>query len=181
MRLIYKLRGVLVAPVMIFATLCTWGQMDNRLLAWGIGAATFAAGLALRVWAQMHLHYRLRIRKTLTTTGPYAFVRNPSYIGNTIIVSGICLMTGMFWFLPIQLVYCAAVYALVVRYEEVHLAAMLGAPYREYLSAVPRWLPRWRASSSRPDMRPYLARSLLAEAHNLLYLLLVAFKELVIR
>jgi hypothetical protein len=129
----------------------------------------------------MHLHYRLKIRKTLTTTGPYALVRNPSYLGNTIIVSGVCMMTGMFWFVPIQLLYCAVVYGLVVRYEEAYLAATFGAPYLEYRSAVSRWLPKWRASRSVPDMGTYWVPSLLAEAHNLLYLLLVAFKDLVIR
>jgi protein-S-isoprenylcysteine O-methyltransferase Ste14 len=181
MKIIYKLRGLIVAPVMIFATLCTWGEVRNHLLAWGIGGAAFAAGLALRVWAQVHLHYRLKIRKKLTTSGPYAFVRNPSYIGNTIIVSGVCMMCGMFWFLPIQVLYCAVVYGLAVRYEERFLIATFGAPYIVYRWRVPRWLPRRPAPQERTDMKPYLLPSLLSEAHNLLYLLLVAFKELVIR
>ncbi|MCJ7543717.1 MAG: isoprenylcysteine carboxylmethyltransferase family protein [Phycisphaerae bacterium] len=181
MKVIYKLRGLLMAPLMIFVTLCTWGETDNDLLAWGIGGATFAVGLALRVWAQVHLRYRLKVRKTLTTTGPYACVRNPSYIGNTIILSGVCMLTGMFWFVPVQLVYCAAVYSLVVRYEEAYLATTFGAPYLEYCSAVPRWFPRWRALQTRADMGSYLIPSLLAEAHNLLYLLLFAVKELAVR
>jgi hypothetical protein len=91
------------------------------------------------------------------------------------------MLAELFWFVPIQVLYCALIYGLAVRYEEPHLAAKFGAPYREYLSAVPRWLPRWRPWKQGTDMGVYFTPSLLAEVHNLLLLLPVAVKELVIR
>lgn len=178
MKVIFKLRGLLMVPPMIFVALCTWGEIEKELVVWGVGGVTFAVGLVLRVWSQMHLHYRLKIRKTLTTTGPYAYVRNPIYLANTIMLGGACMLAELFWFVPVQVLYCAMIYSLVVRYEEAHLAAKYGPPYLEYRAAVPRWFPKWRPSQERSDMAAYFSPSLLAEVHNLLYLLPFVVKEL---
>jgi protein-S-isoprenylcysteine O-methyltransferase Ste14 len=137
--------------------------------------------VALRVWAQIHLHYRLKVRKVLTVTGPYRFVRNPIYIGNTLIMAGACMLTELFWFVPIQVVYCAIVYSLVLRYEETHLTAKYGGAYLDYMSRVPRWIPRIGASGSpagRGLLAQYAVPSLRAEAHNMLFLIPFIIKEL---
>lgn len=181
MNAVYRVRGLLMVPPMILITLITWGECENELCIWGIGGATFILGLALRVWAQMHLHYRLESKKTLTTTGPYACVRNPIYIANTAMLAGACMLAELFWFVPVQVLYCAAVYALVVRHEEARLAAKYGAPYREYLASVPRWFPRLRPLARATDMGLYFVPSLLVEAHNLLLLVPFLVKEAFVR
>jgi len=170
-----------MVPPMVFITLCTWGEVENELAVFGAGGVTFALGLALRVWAQMHLHYRLRMSKTLTLTGPYAYVRNPIYIANTTMLAGSCMLAELFWFIPIQVLWCAVVYGLVVRYEETHLAKKYGRAYLEYVSRVPRWLPKvGRSDEGRPRVAGYFGPSLLAEAHNLAFLLPFLMKELII-
>jgi len=169
-----------MAPPMIFITLCTWGEVENDLLVFGLGGVAFAAGLFIRLWSQTHLRYRLHIKTTLTRTGPYAYVRNPIYIGNTFILVGACLLAEMFWFAPIQLLYCAIIYSLVVRYEEAHLAEKYGVAYLDYVKRVPRWLPKLlRPESTRANVTQYLGVSTLAEAHNLLFLLPFIIKEFV--
>ncbi len=159
----------------------SWGEVEKEILVWGIGGVTFALGLALRIWAQTYLHYRLKAKTALTTGGPYAIVRNPIYVANTVMMAGACMLAEMFWFVPIQVLYCAAVYSLVVRYEERHLAAKYGPSYLAYMRAVPRWFPTRRLPSVAADTRPYLTPSLLAEAHNLLLLLPFIVKELIVR
>jgi protein-S-isoprenylcysteine O-methyltransferase Ste14 len=172
MRKIFKLRGLLMVPPMIFIVLCTWGEIEKDWLIFGLGGTTFALGLALRVWAQMHIRYRLKIEKILTTTGPYSYVRNPLYIANTIMLVAACMFSEQFWFIPIQILYCAIVYNLVVRFEENHLLQKYGNAYLDYTYQVPRWFPRLRSLSIKKKVNviEYLIPSIVTEAPNLLIL-----------
>jgi len=169
-----------MVPMMLLAALCTTAETENDLLAFGCGGLVFALGVFLRIWAQMHLHYRLKIRKTLTVTGPYALVRNPIYLGNTLILAGACMLAELFWLVPIQIAYCAVVYTFTVRYEEDHLTEKYGDAYKEYVSLVPRWFPKGTAglSVAEGSFGRYLSASLLAEAHLLLLLVPFVVKEL---
>jgi protein-S-isoprenylcysteine O-methyltransferase Ste14 len=178
---IFKQRGLIMAPPVIFATLCTWNEMENDLIIFGVGDVLFIAGLLLRIWAQMHLHYRLKIQKALTTTGPYGYIRNPMYIGNMIMLVGATITSELLWFTPVMLIYCAVVYNVVVRFEESHLLDKYGDAYAEYISKVPRWIPRSisAGSSAIIDSRRFLLPSLLAEAPSLLLLLPFLIKEVI--
>jgi protein-S-isoprenylcysteine O-methyltransferase Ste14 len=182
MKRIFKYRGLLMLPPMVFITFCTWSEVENSTLVFGLGGLVFALGLGLRLWAQMHLHYRLKTRKVLTTTGPYAYVRNPIYVANTAMLVAACMLAELFWFAPIQALYCGVVYALVVRDEEAHLTAKYGAPYREYLKSIPRWLPKLRRLDVRqPSAATYFLPSVWAEVHNFLWLAPFLVKELFCR
>ena len=139
-RIWYSLRGALIAPAYIFTFFCNYRENENGMF-FAMGLALFAAGFLLRIWSQMHLHYRLKEHKILTMTGPYTVVRNPIYIGNTLILVGTTLIAELAWFAPIMLLACMITYALVVRYEERHLSEKYGAPYRDFLIQVPRWIP----------------------------------------
>jgi protein-S-isoprenylcysteine O-methyltransferase Ste14 len=79
---------------------------------------------------------------TLVTSGPYSRVRNPMYVGVTLLLAG---ETLYFWS-PALVVYTlgcfAAFHAFVVAYEEPHLRRRFEAPYAAYRAAVPRWIPR---------------------------------------
>jgi len=179
--LAYRLRGWLMVPPFVFVILCFWGENENNWVILPLGGAVFLAGLVIRIWAQMHLHYRLKVKKILTTTGPYSLVRNPIYIANTLILLGICILSGLLWFLPIMLIYCAAVYAFVVRCEETHLLKKYNEDdqYREYLENVPRWIPRFRSiAESKPfEAKRFLFAGIIAEVHCLLLLIPVVLKK----
>jgi hypothetical protein len=127
----------------------------------------------------MHLHYRLKIHKVLTATGPYVYVRNPAYIGNTIMLTGAATMSELLWFVPVMLVYCAVVYSVVVRYEESHLLAKYGNAYADYAARVPRWIPRRISADASEivDARRFLLPSIRAETPSLLLLLPFIIKE----
>jgi len=176
---IFKQRGLIMVPPVIFATLCTWNEMENELIISSVGGLVFITGLLLRIWSQMHLHYRLKVHKALTTTGPYGYVRNPVYIGNTIMLVGAIIISELLWFAPMMLVYCAVVYNVVVRFEELHLLNKYGGAYAEYMSKVPRWIPRTISTglSAIIDTRRFLVPSLLAEVPGLLLLLPFIVKE----
>ena len=133
----YALRGLLIVPPVLFILLCKWNEIEDEYIVWLIGGITFGIGLIIRIWSQMHLHYRLKIKKTLTTSRPYAYVRNPIYIGNILLFVGTACMSELLWFAPIVLVYSVIVYTFVIRYEESFLAEKYGAPYTEYLAHTP--------------------------------------------
>jgi len=170
-----------MAPPFLFLVLTFVGEMEWDSLVWPLGLVFFGLGVLVRVWAQMHLHYRLRIRKSLTTTGPYAFLRNPIYVANTTMLLGLTIMSELLWFLPIMLVWCIAVYSLVVRREEAHLSHKYGQPYRDYMRDVPRWLPRIGVHSRLRDTstraRRFFWQSVLAELHCALWLIPLVGKE----
>lgn len=115
-----------------------------RPSAWGPGLLIIAVGEALRLLAVGHIGLPSRTRAegvgTLVRSGPYAWVRNPLYLGNILLFTGLGTVLWPSALLAAPLL--AVHYQLIVRWEESNIAARLGDPYRRYLDEVPRWLPR---------------------------------------
>ncbi len=144
---VFKLRGVLMIPLVALLFACTRWEWEYEPGIWSLGLAAFLPALLLRVWAQRHLKYRLRDRPGLSTTGPYAFVRNPVYLANTLILTGLCVLSELLWMVPVVLVWTALVYCLAARFEEVRLAKRFGDAYARYCDRVPAWFPGIRCNS----------------------------------
>jgi protein-S-isoprenylcysteine O-methyltransferase Ste14 len=178
LRFFYLHRGLLASPPLILALFITDGQSENGRLVWTIGLLIFALGLFGRIWAQQHLHYRLKMPITLTRTGPYALLRNPIYVSNTLMSVGLTVVSRVLWMVPITILWCALIFSIVVREEERRISKVFGPPYRAYLTEVPRWAPR-RSKMPLELINAHLARSILAEIYNLLYLIPFVIKELV--
>ena len=181
LRRIYHLRGLLASPPVIFAMFCTYGETEEDWLIWPLGGLLVALGVAMRVWAQEHIRFRLRMGRHLATTGPYALVRNPLYIGNTLMCLGAVVASELLWMVPVTLVWCAVVYSLVVRQEEARLLRKYGEPYQQYLAAVPRWFPRTQRGRNLALITDSLRASLLVELPCLLILLPFVLKEILPR
>jgi len=131
--LVQKLRvpiGIVVAAGFGWFAHPSWTS-----LAWGLPLA--GAGLALRAWAAGHL----RKNQTLTTSGPYAWVRNPLY-GGTLLAVGGCLIAAaqpvLAW---VTLIAFLLIYTPVVEQEEQHLRKLF-PEYEDYARRVPQFLPR---------------------------------------
>ena len=103
-----------------------------------VGAAIAVPGLALRAWATGHL----RKNDVLATTGPYAYTRNPLYLGSFLMGVGFTIATGR-WFLGIPFAgLFLGIYVPVMRVESTTLATLFGESYQRYARAVPLFLPR---------------------------------------
>ena len=76
----------------------------------------------------------------LVSTGIYALTRNPMYLGHLIFLLGLALLlpSGIGW--PV-LAYHAWWFDRRVRRDEASLVAQFGAPYRDYMQRVKRWIP----------------------------------------
>ncbi len=122
-------------PFVFGALLLFWFQRGEPGWAW---VFLVCAGEGLRLWAAGHL----RKDEVLTTGGPYAFVRNPLYIGSFTIASGFTLMLRSFLLLVPLLCGFTLAYRAETRREEKVLRQKFGTAYDQYRQAVPAWLPR---------------------------------------
>ena len=127
--------GFLFAAAYLWLAQPTWTSLT-------LGAAIAAAGLALRALASGHV----RKDSELTTTGPYAYTRNPLYLGSTIMGVGFAVAARSLWVLIALALLFAFIYVPVIRSEEAYLRAHF-AQYGDYARRVPVFLPRLRAET----------------------------------
>jgi protein-S-isoprenylcysteine O-methyltransferase Ste14 len=107
-----------------------------------MGTAVGLIGLWLRAYAAGYLHKQ----EVLTVTGPYAYTRNPLYLGSAILALGAAVATRSWISAGILLIYFAVVYSVVMRREEGELLGHHGAAFQAYSRAVPLFLPRLTAA-----------------------------------
>lgn len=111
----------------------------SRLIA---GSVVALAGLSLRAWAAGSLAKNQR----LATGGPYAYVRNPLYLGSLLAGTGYCFAGGRWWFFVLLGAFFGALYWPVIQREATHLRELFPDDYPKYASSVPAFLPCFGAS-----------------------------------
>lgn len=94
--------------------------------------------------------------------GPYRYVRNPLYVGLWFMVAAIAFLMPPTGALCTMLLLSFFVLRLTLG-EEAFLTAQIGQPYRAYLQAVPRFLPRLRSPLPRQNSTPHWLKAVLAE------------------
>ena len=102
----------------------------------GVGIA--ALGLLLRGYAAGHL----RKHKQLATSGPYAYTRNPLYLGSVLLGAGFSVASHSWISTALLAAYLLVFYPVVIRREEKELKALYGAAFVEYVAQVPAFWPR---------------------------------------
>jgi len=102
------------------------------------GALLTGLGLALRAWAAGIIHKDER----LTTTGPYAYLRHPLYVGSFVIGMGLAVAGGQWIWSALVVAYFVAVYRRTTSEEGERLTRLFGARYAEYAADVPPLVPR---------------------------------------
>lgn len=111
------------------------------------GGALAFAGLALRLWAAGYIEKG----KKMATAGPYAYTRNPLYLGTFVIGLGFAVASHSTWLALLFLAFFRAVYWPVMRQEEAEMIEQFGDDYRNYAARVPLFFPR--TVSSKPQSR----------------------------
>lgn len=106
-----------------------------------IGFPFVILGEAIRTWSSGHI----RKNQELATTGPYAFTRNPLYLGNGVMGFGFVLMARSAWLLLLFIFCFILIYRFTIRREEEKLSAKFGFQFALYSESVPRFFPRLRA------------------------------------
>lgn len=161
--LFFKNRGTLLALPAV--SLAFFGKPSAGSIALGVPIAL--VGEALRCWAVGYSGVTTRAdhvtAPALTTAGPYAYVRNPLYVGNFITALGFSIAFTGGLGLPKRLVHgmfglgtMLGVYAAIVPLEEAYLRETFGDDFDAYVARVPRLLPR--TSPAEPQAGAYDAR-----------------------
>lgn len=119
----------------------------------GLAIALSAIGEIIRLvsvgFAGRVTRTRSGVLSPLIVAGPYRWVRNPLYIGNMAILSGIVAAFGHLELIAPAVLLTFCYYSLVVRWEEAHLGRVFGPEYAAYQQEAPRWLPRMPRTNRR--------------------------------
>lgn len=175
---VFKLRAALMAPLLVVLLLCTLREWERESLLWPAGLALFFVSVGIRVWSQRHLRYRLKNEEGLATAGPFAHVRNPVYLANTLLLVSLTILCEVVWMVPLTVAWCLLVYNLAVRFEEWRLTTRYGDSYLQYCQRTPRWIPRRVTGFLNPEARrASWMRAAAAEWQCMLLLALPIVKE----
>ena len=114
-----------------------------------IGFAIAISGELIRYWGVSWAGSETRTTggvggTYLIISGPFAFVRNPLYVGNILLYIGIGIMSwSLFPYLQlVALLFFAVQYHFIVLEEEKYLKEKFGETYNKYVKNVPRFIPR---------------------------------------
>jgi protein-S-isoprenylcysteine O-methyltransferase Ste14 len=108
----------------------------------GLGFIGILPGLLIRALASGHVHKN----EALATSGPYAYTRNPLYLGSLIMAIGFAVAARSWWVGAALGVFFITIYVPVIRGEEAFLRDKF-PEYEEYATRVPRMWPRLAAPS----------------------------------
>jgi len=125
-----------------FAALFLW-LADPRKRSLLIGVVFVAIGLIVRALASGHVQKN----EHLATSGPYAYTRNPLYLGSSILAIGFAIAARSLWVAVALVLMLVTIYLPVIRDEEEFLRQRF-PEFADYARQVPRWLPRLKAAEA---------------------------------
>lgn len=129
-------RRIRVPLGFLFALVYFWlAQPSWRSIA--AGALLIVPGLLVRALASGHV----RKNEALATSGPYAFTRNPLYLGSMLMGAGFAVAARSWWIGAALVVMFFAIYIPVIRDEETFLRQKF-PEFDEYARRVPRLFPK---------------------------------------
>lgn len=120
-----------------------------------IGVGVALIGLLVRAWASGHI----RKAVTLAISGPYAYTRNPLYVGSFFLGVGFTIAGGVWWLALLFSLLFLGIYLPVMRVEAGDMRHIFGGDFDEYERNVPMFIPRftpWKKTSVRFDFQLYL-------------------------
>ena len=129
-------RRIRVPMGFVFAALFLW-QARPSAVSLGLSLLLTVPGVALRAYASGYVTKDTE----LTTTGPYAYTRNPLYLGSMLIAFGFAAASRNGWIALLLAGLFALIYIPTIRSEEEYLRGRF-PEFAAYCRRVPRLLPR---------------------------------------
>jgi protein-S-isoprenylcysteine O-methyltransferase Ste14 len=141
-----RLTGVTAVGIFLIAGVLRGGILAvHSLILAAIGALLFASGIALAIWARLHLGRNWgmpmtqRAEPELVTSGPYRFVRHPIYSGLLTAILGTALVNNLLGLIVVAVLVAYFYYCGIV--EERNLAVTFPKAYPEYRSRTKMLIP----------------------------------------
>jgi len=122
-----------------------WLSQPSKL-SMAAGLPISLLGLLLRAWAAGHLAKN----QDLATSGPFAYVRNPLYLGTLVTAAGLAIAAREFWLALLFAAVFIGVYLPAIELEEQHLRRIFPG-YSAYATRIHRFLPLAKWPSAQGD------------------------------
>jgi protein-S-isoprenylcysteine O-methyltransferase Ste14 len=141
------LLGLFVVALAGFFVRPVFPRSPEEAIVTGISVILVIAGLILRAWAAGYAGNHTRTSNIeagkLATSGPYAFVRNPIYLGSIVLGIGMVGVIGDWRLSPLCIATFTALYFVIIPAEEEFLHSEHPLEYKVYCRNVRRLLPRF--------------------------------------
>ena len=128
----------LLPAYVLTVLLSYWERVFIAVILIGAGAAL--AIPALRGFRSAGTHVEpWKASTVLVTGGIFGRLRNPMYVGLTLLLAGLSIFLASDWMLVMTIVFMPVIHFGVVKREERYLEAKFGDAYRAYKASVPRY------------------------------------------
>ena len=131
-----------VASGFVLVLAFAWFSLPD-LQSLAVGLPVSLAGLLLRAWATGHLEKNIR----LAESGPYAYVRNPLYLGTLLVAAGLVIASRRWLLAGSFAAVFVLIYLPVIELEEQHLSQLF-SNFAAYSKRVPSLWPALRPLKS---------------------------------
>lgn len=146
-----EVAGVVLPPPLIVLGAMVLAELLGRAVGahfarpdW-LGWVLLVSGLGLVYWAHEYfVKHRTpaapwRAARSLVSGGPYAWTRNPMYVGALMIQAGVgCLRSNPMYIILLVPTWAVLHWGVVLR-EERYLLKKFGAPYQQFMDSTRRW------------------------------------------
>jgi protein-S-isoprenylcysteine O-methyltransferase Ste14 len=138
--------GVILVILLLLRVRAFKGHVvTNNLWLQGIGLAVFLMGLALAIWARVHLGRNWgtpmsqKVDPELVTAGPYGSIRHPIYSGIILAMIGTTIAVSLYWLVAVVVIGAYFLYSAIV--EERSMARLFPDSYPQYKRSTKMLIP----------------------------------------
>jgi protein-S-isoprenylcysteine O-methyltransferase Ste14 len=163
--LLFKSRGYTPIPFLLVALIFANPQIQFII----VGLLMIFCGEFMRLWGVSYAGAATRTREAgapeLVSNGPFAYVRNPLYVGNILIYVGAVVLSGVWFPYLVILVFLTFYfqYTFIISHEEEKLEELFKESYTEYKKYVPRFIPKLVAYKNKSNISPQIKKAFKSE------------------
>ena len=143
------------------------GSPEPMLLYIGTGIA--AVGTLVRLWASGYVMKN----KELATTGPYAYVRHPLYVGNILLLVGFSLASSQWWSFVLMAALLWFYYPPTIAYEDNKLRGIFGEDWENWAKDIHALIPTFGSKAGSVKSAWSFKKSLMQNAEPVIVIYLI--------
>lgn len=148
-------------PVFQNPAMALWIGLGIALLGQFIRFGTIGFVYIIRGGKDRRVH-----AETLVTEGIFSHCRNPMYVGNIAVASGMGLASNSLYFFVFITVVIIFIYEAIVRAEENFLRNKFGAQFDDYAKRVHRWIPNFSGFSKTLEKHTFAWKRVIIKEYN---------------
>jgi len=133
------------------------------------GTAVASVGIAVRMWASGYVMKN----KELATSGPYAMVRHPLYVGNILLLVGFSIASNLWWSYLLMVALLWFYYPPTISYEDNKLRDIFGDEWVTWSENIHALIPTFGSKAGSVKSTWSFKKSLMTNAEPVIVLYLI--------